>query len=1017
MFCEECSSPLARTCSNCGSPLSATAKFCAECAHAAEGAARQSRFAAPESYTPKHLAEKILTSKSALEGEHKQVTVLFCDLVGSTELAERLGAESMHRLLSLFFDLALAEVHRYEGTINQFLGDGFMALFGAPLAHEDHARRAALAALGLQRILRERPTDFGVPPGTSLAVRMGLNTGHVVVGAIGDNLRMDYTAVGDTTNLAARLQQLAEPGTICLSEGTQIAIRRYFGVQHVGERTVKGKPEPITVYKLLGPRATPGSSNEVISVQSRLVGRVPEVAEFTACIEHVLSGRGGIVTVTAEAGLGKSRLVAELRRQYVDRDVRWLEGRALSFSRTMSYLPFLEIVKDYAGINEHDGEDESWAKLERQITGLFPEEVAEVLPYLATLLSLEVRAEYANRVKYLDAQAMGGQIFRASRRFFERLAYERPLILVFEDWHWADQSSAGLLEHLLPLVEIAPLLICCINRPDADSPAAQLRGVARDKHAGRYTDIVLSPLDGAESVRLVENLLAIDERSSRLRELVLSKAEGNPFFMEELVRSLIAMKAVVQDEATGRWRAIMSPEEISLPETIHGVIMARIDRLEESLKQVLRLAAVVGRSFLYRVLKAIAEGEQELDGHLAGLQRIDMIRERRRLPELEYLFKHALLQEATYQSILTDRRRELHRQVALCIESLFADRLDEFASLLAYHYARAESWEKAQEYLFKAGDEAGRVAADSEALTHYEQAVVAHERAFGDRWDSVKRATLECKVGAALFRRGNHTAALTHLEHALRLLGHQYPQSQTAIASATLKQLIVQLGHRLMAPLSRLTGGAPPEAIADERWRIYEALAWIDYFVNQRRYLLDALTLLNSSERVGHRSGIVVGAMGTGTVCDVLSLRRIAQSYHHRAVTAAEQSGSPLSMGLALLGLACHEYYRGQWAAAFEHYERGAELYWNAGELRGWGATLGMLFHLCLHQGKFAECMDQARKVLRAGQEGGDYAVLAWGLQMSGIIYRELGRFEGGGRASRKGGGDLCCHSRSRGCG
>jgi class 3 adenylate cyclase/tetratricopeptide (TPR) repeat protein len=760
-----------------------------------------------------------VVTRSALEGERKSVTVLFCDIANSTALAERLGPDAMHSLLNRFFEVALAEVHRYEGTINQFLGDGFMALFGAPLAHEDHARRGALAALGIQRAVRERLPDRA-PAGTAaLAVRVGLNTGTVVVGKIGDNLRMDYTAVGDTTNLAARLQQLAQPGTICLSESTRDAVRRFFHFQRIGERTVKGKAVPVIVYRLVGvrPVAGPGEGEDAVSVGSPLVGREVERAALSACVERVLSGSGGIVSITAEAGLGKSRLVAEVRGQAVERGVHWLEGRALSFSQTMSYLPFREIVKSWAGIGEDDGEDESWTKLERRVAGLFPEEVAEILPFLATLLSLDVKGEYASRVKYFDAQAIGRQIFRTSRRFFERLARERPLVLVFEDWHWADESSAGLLEHLLPLVETSALLICWVARPDPGTPAARILTLAGDRHADRLTAIALGPLDAAESARLVRNLLAIEESSGRLHDLVLRKAEGNPFFMEEVVRSLIGMQAVVREEATGRWRATAPPEEISLPDTIQGVIMARIDRLDEDLKQVLKLAAVVGRSFLYRVLKTIAEAEYELDRHLEGLQHVDLIRERRRIPELEYMFKHALVQEATYESILAERRRQLHRSVAECVESLFADRLEEFASLLAYHYVRAEDWEKAQAYLFKAGDQAARVAADAEALAHYERAAAAYARVFGDRWDPLQRAVFERKMGEALLRRGEHQRASEYLRRALSYLGVSYPTGRWLIRLSILGQLARQVGHRAMARVFASRPAPLTDAETEER--------------------------------------------------------------------------------------------------------------------------------------------------------------------------------------------------------
>ncbi len=446
------------------------AKFCNGCGAKLEASPRlDARFAAPHGYTPPHLAEKILTARSALEGERKQVTVLFCDLANSTALAERLGPEDMHTLLNRFFELALAEVHRYEGTINQFLGDGFMALFGAPVAHEDHARRAVLAALGLQQSLRERQTEFG----HALSARMGLNTGPVVVGKIGDNLRMDYTAIGDTTHLAARLQQVAEPGAVYVSESTLRLVQDHADCEALGTRAVKGRAERVAVYRVVGTRARPVTGREAAGIGSPLVGREEEVAALLRSIERLQAGQGGIVGILGEAGLGKSRLVTEVRRKVADRDLFWLEGRGLSFGQTLAYWPFLEILRGWAGITEDDGDAESWGKLARRVEGLFSGEVAEVLPYLATLLGVTVRPEHEERVKYLDGEAMGRQVFRTVRRLFERLARERPTVIVFEDLHWADQSSAELIEHLFPLVETVPLLLCGVGRPDRESPAAR----------------------------------------------------------------------------------------------------------------------------------------------------------------------------------------------------------------------------------------------------------------------------------------------------------------------------------------------------------------------------------------------------------------------------------------------------------------------------------------------------------------------------------------------------------------
>ncbi len=674
-FCEDCGAKLELTCPACGAAVPQGRRFCGNCGQSPlPPPTDASRFASPQSYTPKHLAEKILTSRSALEGERKLVTVLFCDIANSTTLAERLGADAMHALLNRFFELALAEVHRYEGTINQFLGDGFMALFGAPLTLEDHARRAVLAALDIQRAVRSLRGERGVAGAGDLAVRMGLNTGPVVVGKIGDNLRMDYTAVGDTTNLAARLEHLAEPGSIYLSEQTYDLVRSVAECRPLGARSVKGKAEPVTVYEVVAARVRPQlGRGDARGIGTRLVGRAADAAALITAVERLGRGDGGIVAIIGEAGLGKSRLVTEVRRLAGDTKVRWLEGRGLSFGQTLSYWPFLEILRSAGGITEEDGPAESWTKLDALVTGLFPDATDEILPYLASMLGLPVPGDLEARVKHLDAQAIGRQILLTSRRFFERLARQRPLVLVFEDLHWVDQSSMELIEHLFPLVERVPLLLCGVSRPGAGSPAARLREIARQRYGTRYSEAVLliTPLSAENSSTLLEGLLGTPDVSPRLRELVLTKTEGNPLFMEEVVRSLVAVGVLAQDEMSGTWRALAAVEEVRIPDTIQGVIMARVDRLDEDVKQVLKLAAVIGRSFFHRVLHALAETDRELDKRLADLQDVELIRERRRLPELEYIFKHALVQEATYASILAERRR-----VAECVEELFGNRLE-----------------------------------------------------------------------------------------------------------------------------------------------------------------------------------------------------------------------------------------------------------------------------------------------------------------------------------------------------
>jgi class 3 adenylate cyclase/tetratricopeptide (TPR) repeat protein len=978
-------------CARCGSLNAAGQRFCGDCgaplAVADDGAAR-----APIAYTPPHLATRILTSRSALEGERKQVTVLFCDLAGSTALAERLGPDAMHALLDRFFELALAEVHRYEGTVNQFLGDGLMALFGAPVAHEDHARRAVLAALGIQRSLRDRASDFPVAQG-SLRLRIGLNTGIVVVGTIGDNLRMDYTAVGDVTNLASRLQAMAEPGWVYASEATYRLTDARFAWEALGATRVKGRAESVAVYRTRAERsrAGPAPDRGGSTVGSPLVGRDEEVAALIDAVAGLGDGRGGrIAGVIGEPGLGKSRLLLEVRRRAEDRGVEWLEGRALSFGQALSHWLFIDMLRRWIGAGDDDPVDAALAALRRRVDPLFADEAGEVLPYLAVLLGLPVPADLEPRVKFLDGHAMGRQVFRAVRRLVERLAQDRPVVLAFEDLHWADQSTIELIEHLVPLVETLPLLIVGTSRPDSKTPATRIRDLASSTYRARYVEIALAPLGAEPSRDLVANLLG-GEGLSALRAKVLARSEGNPYFAEEIVRSLVGSGSLVRDPATGAWKAARGADLVAIPDTLQGVIAARVDRLDEDLKQVLKVAAVIGRSFLYRVLDAIGDAGRALDRHLEGLERLELIRERRRSPELEYWFTHALVQEATYESILVDRRQHLHRQVADCIAALFADRVEEYAGILAHHYARAADWAKAQHYLLLAGDHASRTAGDAEALAHYRDAVEAYARAFGDRWDPVDRAVLERKVGEALFRRGQHHAAIEHFGRALAGVGTPYPASTGGVRLAIGALLLRQLFRGLRPRLRGAAEGTAVDRIVDERCRMYGLMGWMHFFLDQERDILDVLLLLETAERGGRAADVVKGAMGVGVALDVVGLHAIAGRYHSAALALAAGIDHPIARADAHIGMAWHHAYPGDLATAIDHTLRAAAAYREAGELRGWGAATGIAVHLGRYRGDLAEVAAMSAEILRVGEEGGDNHLVGWGNQGLGFVQRITG--------------------------
>jgi class 3 adenylate cyclase/tetratricopeptide (TPR) repeat protein len=661
----------------------------------------------PLAYTPKHLAEKILTSRSALEGERKQVTVLFCDLANSTTIAARIGPENMHALLNRFFDLALDEVHRYEGTINQFLGDGFMALFGAPIAHEDHARRAALAAVTLQRALHDY--HLGEPYGMDCAFRMGLNTGLVVVGRIGNNLRMDYSAIGDTTNLAARLQQIAAPGTILTSAATHRLIERSIRLEALLPVQVKGKAEPVTPYKVIGirPPRSPIASRGERSL-SRFVGRERELTTLDELLAQVEAGQGHVVGIVAEAGGGKSRLLYEFRQRLAVKRVTYLEGRCLSYGRSIPYHPLVDLLRNNCGITEIDSPQAIIEKVEHSLqeVSLEPEEHA---PYLLRLLGVE---EGVESIAMLSPETMKTRTFATLRRMSLNGSQRQPLIFEIEDLHWTDRTSEEYLASLVESMAGASLLLLTTYRPGYRPPWL-------DKSYA--TQLALRSLATHDALSIVHSTSQQIELPDHVVQVIVEKGEGNPFFLEELTRAVIEHADFQAD--------------VAAPDTVQGVLMARIDRLPEASKRLLQTASVLGREFSPHLLEAIWDGSSPIEPLLQELKQLEFLYERTGVEGVLYVFKHALTQEVAYDSLLTPRRQALHTAAGRAIEAQYADRLEEAYDRLAYHYARTAEADKAVAYLSRFAEKAARSYAHTEALTALQESLSHVERLPGGPQD------------------------------------------------------------------------------------------------------------------------------------------------------------------------------------------------------------------------------------------------------------------------------------------
>jgi len=710
-FCENCASPLGRACSKCGRPLSPVAKFCPECAHPTQltgHTADPPRFATPESYTPKHLAEKILMSKAALEGERKQVTVLFADLKGSMELLADRDPEESRKLLDPVLERMMEAVHRYEGTVNQVMGDGIMALFGAPLAHEDHAVRACYAALRMQGAVARYAEEARRAHGVNVQIRVGLNSGEVVVRAIGSDLHMDYTAVGQTTHLAARMEQLASPGSILLTPATLALVEGYVAVKPLGPVPLKGLADPVEVYEVTG--AGPARTRLQAAAGrglTRFVGRGAELEQLRRAQQLAVDGRGQVAAVVGEAGVGKSRLVYELTHSHRLQGWLTLESASVSYGKATSYVPLIDLLKGYFKIQDRD----DLRDIREKVTGKLLTLDRTLEPTLPALLALfEVPVDDAAWQSLAPAERRQ-RTLDAVKRLLLREAREQPLLVIFEDLHWIDSETQALLDSLVESLSSARLLLLVNYRPEY-------------QHAwgGKtsYSQMRLDALPAESAGELLEALLGDDPGLAPLKRLLVKR--GNPFFLEETVRTLVETKALVGPR--GRYRLTQPVQAIQVPATVQVVLAARIDRLAPEDKRLLQVAAVVGKEVPSVLLQAVAElPDDALRRGLDHLQAAEFLDETGLLPGIEYTFKHALTHEVTYGGLLQERRRDLHARIVDAIETLHRDRLGEHIERLAHHALRGEVREKAVPYLRQAGLKAAARSAPQEARGWFEQAL------------------------------------------------------------------------------------------------------------------------------------------------------------------------------------------------------------------------------------------------------------------------------------------------------
>jgi class 3 adenylate cyclase/tetratricopeptide (TPR) repeat protein len=740
-------------CSTCGHGNPEGQKFCGECGARLAPAAPSApaiptfsadRIQAPQSYTPKHLVDKILTSRHATEGERKQVSVMFCDVAGFTSLTERLDPELVHDIMDSAFEIILGAVHTYEGTINQFLGDGVMALFGAPIAHEDHGHRALRAALAIREGLKPLSAEVRRRHGRDFLMRIGINTGLVVVGAIGRDLRMDYTAVGDTTNLAARLMALAQPGQIVVSRYTQHLRDGFFVFDDLGEFEIKGKTHPVRAYSLVD--EIRGQTRLEVSKArglTPLVGRVGELARLQARYGNAARGQGCTVVVLGEPGVGKSRLLYEFVSRLPAAAIS--ETSCASHGKSIAYHPVLDLLRRHVGITDTmDSTDvirRVTARLERVAAG-----DEDAVTTVTHFLGISAPPEFLVR---MPPPRLKERTLDLLQRIFLDANEATPAVLVVENVHWIDASSEEFVRMLARGVEGRHVMLVLSGRP-SEAPAAL---------GGAGETIVLGGLDERELRDMVLTLVGARAISETLLDTILTRAGGNPLYMEEIVRQLRETGGLIVENDEAR----LGADDVRVPATIHDIISSRVDRLPDDLKMKLQGAAVIGRRFTPRVLSRVVDDNDALVPDLIELQTRDFIFSLGEDPEPAFAFKHALTQDVVYTGLLDRKRRRYHAAAGAALEELAGDRLQDVVELLAYHYARSEESEKAVDFAIVAAEKAQRRWANSEALAYFETArarLDAMPDSPANRLRRIDTVVKQAEVKFALGRHDEHIHAL-----------------------------------------------------------------------------------------------------------------------------------------------------------------------------------------------------------------------------------------------------------------
>jgi class 3 adenylate cyclase/tetratricopeptide (TPR) repeat protein len=1014
-FCEACAAPLPRTCGRCGHALSPSAKFCPACAHPV------SSFL-PGGTAPSRAFEDFLTSAAAREGERKQVTVLFADMAASMQLLADRDPEEARKLLSPVIERMTEAVHRFEGVVNQVMGDGIMALFGAPVAQEDHAVRACHAALGMQESIARWAEDARHEHGVTVRIRVGLNSGEAVVASMGSDLRMDYTAVGQTTHLAARMEQMASPGSILITPATMQLVLGQVTLQTLGFKAVKGLDAPIEIYEVLGP-GTVRTALEAGAARrlTRFVGREAEFAQLERALASTRRGRGQVISVVGEPGVGKSRLFYELTRSSAAADYLVLHAGAVSYWRTTAYRPIIDLLRSYFRVHAVEG-----AGVREAVRGGLAALGPDLLSLLPALMALLQPGDVDPGWAALDPRERRQRTRDSVRRLIVRESETRPVCLVLEDLHWIDSETRAVIEGLIEILPATRLLLLLNYRPEF-----------RHDWGTRiaFTQLRIEPL-GPESARTVLDTLLGDRKElDPLKALLIERTDGNPFFLEESVRTLVENRTLVG--GPGDYQLARPVRTLDMPSTVQAVLGARIDRLAPAEKRLLQCASVIGERVPTALLQAVADAApDEVWRGLEALQAGEFLHRRLMVPEPEYVFTHGLTRRVAYASMLQARRRALHARVVQHLETHQGDRILEHVETLADHAWHGELWDRAARYLRQAGAKAFAHSANREAVASFEQALEAARHLPETAETRAEAVDVHLGLRNALTLLGEHERTLEHLHQAeglaeglgdLPRLGRALSFEANALLLLGRHAKAIEAGGRARdvadrlgdAPLrtatelylgraqlflgrfpqaieilegvvARLTGeqagdhlGLPILPAVFARSHLVECLVELGRFADSERYATEGIALAEARNHLDtllwayHGAGVHHLALGNAAAATAAFERAYGLCRAHDMPAYGPRISAELALARALGGGAGEAVAMAQRAAEEARARR---------QVWSYSQVLLLLGEVCLLAGRLTEAQEAARLALERFRRQGEQAHEAWALRLLGDI-------------------------------